>query len=154
MWYLQLDIYRLCPVLHKEAKFLDLQIVLLTEKKLRIYKRKEVKKNEETISNLWKLLSEKKSPIQNFWKEFPIFTILNFFLIKKCVFIFCRTNIICVFFLFGLILNKFVKIKLCGIFGWNVLLPIFRYPYWNKNYMVVVKWQEWIVVSALPANQL
>ena len=48
----QLELYKLCPILYNEVEFLELQMLVISEKKLRRYKRKEVKKNEETISNL------------------------------------------------------------------------------------------------------
>ena len=65
----QLDIYRLVPLLYDEAKFLDLQICLLEERKLRRHKRKYTKRNEYTIQTLWEKYAKDEITLHKFLKQ-------------------------------------------------------------------------------------
>ena len=65
----QLDLYKMAPLLFKEASFLDLQVMLLTEKKLRRHQRLAYKNNEQTINNLWDSLTKNEIADFKFLKK-------------------------------------------------------------------------------------
>ena len=49
----QLSLYLLVPLLHQEAEMLPLQIKLVSEKKMKMYQRKDVRTRQARINNLW-----------------------------------------------------------------------------------------------------
>jgi hypothetical protein len=50
----RLDLYQLAPLLHTEAEFVTLQVELVSEKRLRRYKRKATATCHARLDELWK----------------------------------------------------------------------------------------------------
>jgi len=49
----RLDVYQLAPVLHREADFVQLQVFLLSERRLRKYKRRVYAGIDAQLCQLW-----------------------------------------------------------------------------------------------------
>jgi len=49
----RLDVYQLAPVLHQEADFVRLQVVLLSEHKIRRHHRRVYRATQERLTQLW-----------------------------------------------------------------------------------------------------
>jgi len=70
----KLDVYQLVPVLYRDAEFVSLQAVLVSERRLCRYQRKTYTRIQGRLNSLWELYTEKKLTTSE--------------LLKKCAYIY------------------------------------------------------------------
>ena len=62
----QLQLYMLVPLLHREALFCDLQVKLVSEKKLKRRQRAVYRRMQGKLCDLWDELEDKKKTVSQF----------------------------------------------------------------------------------------